>query len=102
MEGLKNTDPAETTPLNVANKFPLPWGTKLAYGTGHILNDLASTMWCIYLLIFFQKVLQMDSLYSGYIFLIGFIVDGIASVATGYLSDIQADCWLYTKWGIVF
>ena len=87
MEDLKKRDPAETTPLNVANKLSLPWATKLAYGTGHILNDLADTMWYTYTLLFFQKVLQMDSLYSGVIVALGLILDGIATFVTGYFCD---------------
>ena len=43
--------------------------TKLAYGTGHILNDMCASMWFTYLLVFFQSVLQFDNMYAGIVML---------------------------------
>ena len=42
---------------------------KLAYGTGHILNDMCASMWFTYLLIYFHSVLQFDNTLAGLIML---------------------------------
>ena len=65
----------------------LNWNTRLAFGTGHILNDLCASMWFTYLLLFFHKVLQFDNLYSGVILTSGQIADGLSTVFVGYFSD---------------
>ena len=65
----------------------LSWNTRLAYGTGHILNDLCASMWFTYLLLFFHKVLLFDNLYSGVILASGQIADGLSTVFVGYFSD---------------
>ena len=65
----------------------LPWKKRLAYGTGHILNDLCASMWFTYLLLFFHKVLRFDNLYSGVILTSGQVADGLSTVFVGYFSD---------------
>lgn len=42
---------------------------KLAFGTGHILNDLVNGVWMNYLLIYLLKVVQMDSVSAGLVML---------------------------------
>ena len=42
---------------------------KLAYGTGHILNDMCASMWFTYLLIYFHSVLRFDNTLAGLIML---------------------------------
>ena len=54
--------------------MPRPGGqlsffVKLAYGTGHILNDMCASMWFTYLLIYFHSVLQFDNTLAGLIML---------------------------------
>ena len=71
----------------------LPWSTRLAYGSGHILNDLVATLNFGYTLLFLKKVLQLDSIYSGMVFTSGQIADGLANIATGYFSDKDMNCW---------
>lgn len=78
-------------------KETLPWGRRLAYGTGHILNDMVSCLYFGYLMLFLEKALQLDSLYAGMVFMSGQIADGISTVGTGYLSDKDIDCWLYKR-----
>ena len=53
---------------------PEKWGplgtmTKLAYSTGHILNDLCAAMWFTYLLLFFHFVLGFDNSSAGVVML---------------------------------
>ena len=77
--------------------IPLPWSTKLAYGTGHILNDLCASMWFTYLLLFFEKVLLFDTINSGVVLTVGQIADGIATLLVGYFSDKDINLRLCTK-----
>ena len=72
----------------------LPWGTRLTYGTGHILNDLCASMWFTYLLLFFEKVLRFNTMYSGAVLTVGQIADGISTLAVGYFSDKEINQWL--------
>ena len=84
-------------PLQMEEK-KLPWSVKLAYGTGHILNDLCASMWFTYLLLFFEKVLLFDSINSGVVLTTGQIADGIATLLVGYFSDKDINLRLCTKW----
>ena len=72
----------------------MPWSTRLAFGSGHILNDLTSNMSHIYLLLFMKKVLLFDSFYSGLVVITGEFVDAIATVIFGYLSDKDLNFWI--------
>ena len=72
----------------------LPWSARLAYGSGHILNDVAATLGFCYTLLFLEKVLQLGSIYSGMVFLSGQIADGLATIAMGYFSDKDMNYWL--------
>ena len=78
-------------------KKHLTWSTRLVYGTGHILNDLCTSMWFTYLLLFFEKVLSFDTLYSGAVLTAGQIADGMASLGLGYHSDKNINFWLCAK-----
>ena len=78
-------------------KQHLTWSTRLAYGTGHILNDLCASMWFTYLLLFFEKVLSFDTLYSGVVLTTGQIADGIATLGVSYFSDKNINLWLCAK-----
>ena len=60
---------------------------KLAYGTGHILNDMCASMWFTYLLLYFNKVLEFSNIYSGLLMLIGQLADGFSTVFVGVFAD---------------
>ena len=75
----------------------LPWKTRLAYGTGHILNDLCASMWFTYLLLFFENILRFDTLYSGVVLTTGQMADGLATLSVGYFSDRDINSWLCSK-----
>lgn len=68
--------------------------TLICYGFGHMLNDLTSSMWFSYLLIFFHYVLNFTCSISGVMLLIGQVADGLATPLVGILSDKGAGHWL--------
>ena len=78
-------------------KKHLTWSTRLAYGTGHILNDLCACMWFTYFLLFFEKVLSFDTLSSGAVLTAGQIADGMATLVVGYVSDNNINFWFCAK-----
>lgn len=66
----------------------------ISYGFGHMSNDLTSSMWFSYLLVFFHYVLNFSSSSSGILLLIGQLADGLATPVVGILSDKGAGYWL--------
>jgi len=71
---------------------------KLAYGTGHVLNDLTATFWFTYLLIFFHEVLGFSNSMAGWVMVVGQLADGCATVFIGYFQDKGEDMWLCRVW----
>lgn len=49
----------------------IPLKIQLAYGIGHVLNDVCASMWFTYLIVFFQLVLEFSNSDAGLILLIG-------------------------------
>ncbi|XP_076658283.1 major facilitator superfamily domain-containing protein 12 [Halictus rubicundus] len=72
----------------------LPLSVKVAYGIGHILNDICASMWFTYLLVYFHLVLGFDATSAGIILLIGQIADAIATPFVGFHSDSHDEFWL--------
>jgi len=68
--------------------------SKLAYGTGHILNDICASMWFTYLLVFFHLVLGFDPTLAGVVLFIGQIADAVVTPFIGLQSDRNDDFWL--------
>ena len=56
---------SEQNPQPKDKKSVLPWKTRLAFGIGHVLNDLCASMWFTYLLVFFHLVLRFYNSLSG-------------------------------------
>ena len=73
--------------------------TRLGYGTGHVLNDMTATIWLSYFLLFFHNVIQSSNTNAGLILMAGQVVDGIASILVGILSDKDFDIWIYLHYG---
>ena len=73
--------------------------SKIGFALGHVMNDMCASMWFTYLLLYFNKVLQFDNLYSGIIMLIGQLADGFSTVFVGIFSDSGDDLWLCNKVG---
>lgn len=57
----------------------------LAYGVGHMLNDLTVTLWFYYLLYFLKEVVNTPT--ASLVLLIGQAIDGISILVLGPLSD---------------
>lgn len=72
----------------------LSYPATLAYGVGHVFNDLCASMWFTYLLIYFNSVLQIDNRLSGAALAIGQLADGISTQLVGIFSDKDVDHWL--------
>jgi Na+/melibiose symporter-like transporter len=72
----------------------LPVKLRLAYGIGHVLNDICASMWFTYLLVFFHLVLKFDSSLSGVVLLVGQVADAVATPFIGLQSDRDDDFWL--------
>lgn len=49
----------------------LPLKLQLAYGVGHVLNDVCASMWFTYLLVFFHLVLRFSNWEAGLMLLVG-------------------------------
>lgn len=60
---------------------------QVAYGIGHVLNDVCASLWFTYFLVFFHLVLEFSGSQAGYLMLIGQIVDALATPFVGYHSD---------------
>jgi len=65
----------------------LPFPRKLAYGVGHVFNDMCASMWFTYLLIFYHKVVFIQNPYADFLLLIGQIADAMATPVVGFLCD---------------
>ncbi|XP_015108557.1 major facilitator superfamily domain-containing protein 12 [Diachasma alloeum] len=86
------TNPAENDYTEIVQR--LTKKQKLAYGVGHILNDICASMWFTYLIVFFHYVLGFDPVFSGLILFIGQIADAFATPFVGLQSDKDDDFWL--------
>lgn len=65
---------------------------QLAFGVGHVFNDICSSMWFSYILIYLNLVIQFESWQAGLILLIGqvkFSVNVYIMVFTLYIIFIQ-------------
>ncbi|KAF5297230.1 hypothetical protein FQR65_LT10046 [Abscondita terminalis] len=72
----------------------LPFRTRLAYGVGHVLNDICSSMWFTYLLVFLHLVLKFDNWEAGFLLLVGQVADAVANPFVGYQSDQRDTLWI--------
>jgi Na+/melibiose symporter-like transporter len=69
-------DPVKWTPLRF-----------LAYGVGHVLNDMCASTWFSYLLVFLRSAVNMSPVDSAVVMFCGQIADGVATPLVGVLSD---------------
>ena len=77
----------------------VPFLVKLAYGTGHVLNDMCAAMWFTYLLIFFHKVLGFRHVIAGALLTIGQVADGLSTLLIGSVSDRNTSLSFCTRYG---
>nr|CCA24639.1 GlycosidePentosideHexuronide (GPH):Cation Symporter Family putative [Albugo laibachii Nc14] len=59
----------------------------LAYGVGHVLNDMCASTWFSYLLVFLREVVHLSPIDSAIIMFSGQIADGVATPLVGIFSD---------------
>ncbi|EGZ22613.1 hypothetical protein PHYSODRAFT_558093 [Phytophthora sojae] len=59
----------------------------LAYGVGHVLNDMCASTWFSYLLVFLLHAVDMSPVDSAVVMFCGQIADGIATPLVGVFSD---------------
>ena len=76
-----------TTVEETCRKDSLTVFKKLSYSVGHVLNDLAASMWFTYFILFYHMVLRISNTYAGLLVLIGQIADAMATPVVGYLCD---------------
>ncbi|KAJ8951322.1 hypothetical protein NQ318_008226 [Aromia moschata] len=76
----------------------LPLWLHLAYGVGHVLNDVCASMWFTYLLVFFHLVLGFSNWETGFLLLVGQVADALATPFVGYHSD-QSDNFAICRYG---
>ena len=67
--------------------LPMKWHQKLAFGMGHIFNDLCAAMWFSLLLIYFQYIVHFPDNIAGYLLLFGQVIDAVSTPLIGYESD---------------
>lgn len=72
----------------------LPFKLQLAYGVGHVLNDVCASMWFTYLLVFFHLVLEFTNWETGFMLLVGQVADALATPFVGFHSDQSDNFWL--------
>ncbi|XP_063928728.1 major facilitator superfamily domain-containing protein 12-like isoform X1 [Zophobas morio] len=72
----------------------LPLKLQLAYGVGHVLNDVCASMWFTYLLVFFHLVLQFSNWEAGFMLLVGQVADAVSTPFVGFHSDQTDNFWL--------
>ncbi|XP_044256673.1 major facilitator superfamily domain-containing protein 12-like isoform X1 [Tribolium madens] len=72
----------------------LPLKLQLAYGVGHVLNDVCASMWFTYLLVFFHLVLQFNNWQAGFMLLVGQVADAVSTPFVGFHSDQSDNFWL--------
>lgn len=72
-----------------ARERPVEWtGVRyVAYGVGHVLNDMCASTWFSYLLVFLRQVAQLSPVDSAVVMFSGQIADGVATPLVGVLSD---------------
>jgi Na+/melibiose symporter-like transporter len=68
-------------------KEKLPRRQRAAHGVGHVLNDLVSSVWFSYLIIYLTKVVELSNRHTGLVILLGQIADGIFTPFIGIICD---------------
>ena len=67
--------------------FHLSRCTRLAYGVGHVFNDLCASIWFTYLLVFLQRVAGFSHYQAGLLLFWGQLIDALCTPVIGYVSD---------------
>lgn len=79
--------PRSQSALDALRHAALPVRKIIAFGCGHVLNDLCASCWFTYLLVLMHKVLGFAAWKSALILLSGQIADALATPLVGIYSD---------------
>ena len=74
-------------PLISGHHDHLPPLRRLAFGVGHVFNDMCASMWFTYLILFYHRVVNLNNAFAGLLLLIGQVTDAAATPLIGYLCD---------------
>ena len=83
--GQRSSSPSPSSDLS--HPLSLTSFQKLSFSGGHILNDMAASLWFTYLLVYLESTLYLSPSSSGIVMLSGQIADGLATPLMGLLSD---------------
>ncbi|CAG0892769.1 unnamed protein product [Darwinula stevensoni] len=72
----------------------LPWRIRGGYSIGHVLNDICSSMWFTYLLLYFHRVLGFESVHAGTLLLVGQVADALSTPLVGISVDKETNSFL--------
>ena len=70
-----------------SSKDKLPVKQKFSHGVGHILNDLAASVWFSYLIIYLTKVAGLSNRNTGLVVFLGQIADAVFTPFIGIICD---------------
>ncbi len=65
----------------------LPLVRKVAYGFGHVFNDLCVGLWISYLIVFYYYVIGLSYVHAGILYLCGQVADAAFTPFIGYFCD---------------
>ncbi len=65
----------------------LPLVRKVAYGFGHVFNDLCVGLWISYLIVFYYYVIGLSYVHAGILYLCGQVADAVFTPFIGYFCD---------------
>ncbi|CAH1712713.1 unnamed protein product [Aphis gossypii] len=66
---------------------PVDTGRRVAYGFGHVFNDITAAIWFSYTMVFMQNVVGIPSTTAGFLLFFGQTVDAIATPFVGIMVD---------------
>lgn len=67
--------------------MPLTRLERMAFGCGHVFNDLCASMWFTYLITYMINVLKFNMGNAGNLMIIGQVADGLSTTFVGFESD---------------
>ena len=73
--------------FNEKPRMTLSFLTKLAYGVGHVHNDIAATICFSFSLLYMQGILGLSKFHAGLVLLLGQIFDALFNIVLGAESD---------------
>ncbi|XP_003243797.2 major facilitator superfamily domain-containing protein 12 [Acyrthosiphon pisum] len=79
-------DHSDERPLHLRQR-PVDTGRRVAYGFGHVFNDITAAIWFSYTMVFMQNVVGVPGTTAGFLLFFGQTVDAIATPFVGLMVD---------------